>query len=160
MGTMERHHRGVLHPQLHRVQVVVPKSAPEKATSLGNDCCNPQMVPLLFVHSTTTALVTAVAMGLMGGIATAAYLDLIIRCCPAGLQGTILMASTALSVIVSRFGDVLGTKLYQEYGGFAVCVIAITVVYALILPVLALVPNDLTVTADGQKLQAVNKARS
>lgn len=120
----------------------------------------PQMVPLLLVHSTTTALVTAVAMGLMGGIATAAYLDLIIRCCPAGLQGTILMTSTALSVIVSRFGDVLGTKLYQEYGGFAVCVIAITVVYALILPILALVPNDLTVTADGQKLQAVNEARS
>ena len=112
----------------------------------------PQMVPLLFVHSATTALITAVAMGLMGGIATAAYLDLIIRSCPEGLQGTILMTSTALSVIVSRFGDVLGTALYQYYGGFTICVVAITAVYALILPVLMSVPKDLVVTADGQKL--------
>ena len=120
----------------------------------------PQMVPLLFVHSATTALIAAVAMGLMGGVATAAYLDLIIRSCPAGLQGTMLMTSTALSVIVSRFGDVLGTFLYQEYGGFTVCVVAITVVYALILATLMLIPKDLIITADGQKLQIVGQAKS
>jgi len=120
----------------------------------------PQMVPLLFVHSATAALIAAVAMGLMGGVATAAYLDLIIRSCPAGLQGTMLMTSTALSVIVSRFGDVLGTFLYQEYGGFTVCVVAITVVYALILATLMLIPKDLIITADGQKLQIVGQAKS
>lgn len=112
----------------------------------------PQMVPLVFVHSATTALIAAVVMGLMGGVATAAYLDLIIRSCPAGLQGTILMTSTALSVIVSRLGDVLGTTIYQKYGGFTACVAAITVVYALILPLLMLIPKDLVITADGQKL--------
>jgi len=112
----------------------------------------PQMVPLIFVHSATSALVAAVAMGLMGGVATAAYLDLVIRSCPPGLQGTILMAATALSVTVSRLGDVIGTKVYQDYGGFGACVVAITVVYALILPLLALVPKDLVITADGQKL--------
>jgi MFS family permease len=117
----------------------------------------PQMVPILVVHSAATALITAVAMGLMGGVATAAYLDLIIRSCPAGLQGTILMTSTALSVIVSRFGDVLGTALYQNYGGFTVCVIAITAVYALILPVLLLIPKDLIATADGQKIAGTGK---
>jgi hypothetical protein len=119
----------------------------------------PQMVPILLVHSATTALVAAVAMGLMGGVATAAYLDLIIRSCPPGLQGTILMTSAALSVIVSRFGDVLGTVLYQDYGGFTVCVIAITLVYALILPILMLLPKDLIVTADGQELQIVDQAK-
>jgi len=118
----------------------------------------PQTVPLVLVHSATTALIAAVAMGLMGGVATAAYLDLIIRSCPAGLQGTILMTSTALSVIVSRFGDVLGTTLYQDYGGFTVCVVAITVVYALILPVLMLIPKDLIATADGQKVADVAKS--
>ena len=117
----------------------------------------PQMVPLLLVHSAAAALTAAVAMGLMGGVATAAYLDLIIRSCPAGLQGTILMASTALSVIVSRFGDVLGTALYQAYGGFGVCVVAITAVYALILPILMLVPKDLVITADGQKLKLLSQ---
>ena len=47
----------------------------------------PQMVPLLFIHSVTGALIAAVPIGLMGGVATAAYLDLIIRSCPRGLTG-------------------------------------------------------------------------
>ena len=109
----------------------------------------PQMVPLLFIHSVTGALIAAVPIGLMGGIATAAYLDLIIRSCPRGLQGTTLMMSGGLYFIASRFGDVLGTKLYDYYGGFSACVIAITVVYALILPILLLVPKRLIATADG-----------
>jgi hypothetical protein len=110
----------------------------------------PQMVPLLFIHSVTGALIAAAPIGLMGGIATAAYLDLIIRSCPRGLQGTTLMMSGGLYFIASRFGDVLGTNLYDYYGGFSACVIAITVVYALILPTLLLVPKRLIATADGQ----------
>jgi MFS family permease len=110
----------------------------------------PQMVPLLFLHSVTGALVAAVPMGLMGGMASAAYVDLLIRSCPRGLQGTTLMTSVGLFYIASRFGDVLGTNLYDHFGGFTVCVIAITVVYALILPTLLLVPRRLIATADGQ----------
>jgi hypothetical protein len=109
----------------------------------------PQFVPLLFVHSITGALLAAVPIGLMGGVATAAYLDLIIRSCPPGLQGTTLMMSAGLNVVVSRFGDVLGTNLYDNFGGFTVCVIAITVVYAMILPALILVSRRLIATADG-----------
>jgi MFS family permease len=110
----------------------------------------PQMVPLLFIHAMTGALIAAAPMGLMGGVATAAYLDLIIRSCPKALQGTTLMLSGSVNVIVARFGDVLGTSLYDRYGDFAVCVIAITVVYALILPVLLLIPKHLTATPDGK----------
>src|SRR5579862_8252800 len=44
----------------------------------------PQMVPLLFIHSVTGALIAAMPIGLMGGVASAAYLDLIIRSCPRG----------------------------------------------------------------------------
>jgi predicted MFS family arabinose efflux permease len=110
----------------------------------------PQMVPMLFIDSVTGALIAAAPMGLMGGVATAAYLDLIIRSCPRGLEGTTLMMSNSVFVIISRFGDVLGTNLYDHYGSFTVCVIAITVVYALILPVLLLVPKHLIATADGQ----------
>jgi Na+/melibiose symporter-like transporter len=113
----------------------------------------PQMVPLLFIHSVTGALVAAVPMGLMGGVATAAYLDLMIRSCPRGLQGTTLMMSSSLFFIASRFGDVLGTNLYDHYGGFVTCVVAITIVYALILPTLLLVPRQLIATADGQILK-------
>jgi hypothetical protein len=110
----------------------------------------PQMVPLLFIDTMTQALIAAVPIGLMGGLATGAYLDLIIRSCPRGLQGTTLMMSNSLYFVVVRFGDVLGTNLYDRYGGFTVCVIAITIVYALILPALLLVPKKLVATADGQ----------
>jgi BT1 family len=110
----------------------------------------PQMIPLLLIHSVTGALIAAVPIGLMGGLATGAYLDLIIRSSPPGLQGTTLMMSYSLYYVVSRFGDVLGTRLYDHYGGFTVCVIAITTVYALILPTLLLVPKWLVATADGQ----------
>ena len=105
---------------------------------------------MLFMHSVTGALIAAVPIGLMGGVATAAYLDLIIRSSPRGLEGTTLMLSVGLNWIAVRFGDVLGTYLYDYYGGFAACVIAITIVYALILPTLLLVPKRLIATADGQ----------
>jgi Major Facilitator Superfamily len=111
----------------------------------------PQMVPLAFIHSVAGALIAAAPIGLMGGVATAAYLDLIIRSCPPALHGTMLMMSASLLFIVSRFGDVLGTGLYDRYGGFAACVVAITLVYALILPVLLLVPKNLTATGDGAR---------
>jgi hypothetical protein len=110
----------------------------------------PQMVPLLLIHSATGALIAAVPIGLMGGVASAAYLDLIIRSCPRALQGTTLMMSGGLFSVAARFGDVLGTDLYDRYGGFTVCVIATTVVYALILPTLLLVPKRLIATADGE----------
>ena len=114
----------------------------------------PQMVPLLFIQSVTGALVAAVPIGLMGGLATGAYMDLIIRSCPRGLQGTTLMMSSSLYFVISRFGDILGTTLYDRYGGFTVCVIAITLVYALILPTLLLVPKELIATADGEVIEA------
>ena len=110
----------------------------------------PQMIPLLFIQTVEQALIAAVPIGLMGGVATGAYLDLIIRSCPRGLQGTMLMMSYSLYFGAVRFGDVLGTYLYDRYGGFTVCVVAITAVYALILPALLLVPKHLVATADGQ----------
>jgi hypothetical protein len=66
------------------------------------------------------------------------------------LQGTTLMMSNSLYFVVVRFGDVLGTHLYDRYGGFTVCVIAIILVYALILPALLLIPKHLIATADGE----------
>src|SRR5580700_9305012 len=77
-------------------------------------------------------------------------LDLMIRSCPSGRQGTLRMMSAALYAIVGGLGNVLGTNLYDYFGGFTVCVIAIAVLYALILPVLLLVPKRLIDTADGQ----------
>ena len=82
----------------------------------------PQMIPLAFIFSATGALIAAVPIGLMGGVASAAYLDLMIRSCPRGLQGTMLMMSAALYAIVQGLGNVLGTTLYDHFGSFTVCV--------------------------------------
>lgn len=114
----------------------------------------PQNVPLLFTHSVTSALIAAAPMGLMGGVATGAYMDLIIRSCPKGLQGTMLMMAGSLYFLVTRFGDILGTSLYDRYGGFSACVVAITLVYAMILLVLWAVPQSLVSTSDGQVTRA------
>src|SRR5271165_2497735 len=77
----------------------------------------PQFVPLLFINSVTGALIAAAPIGLMGGVATAAYLDLTIRSCPRGLQGTLLMMSAALYAIITGLGNLLGTNLYEHFGG-------------------------------------------
>lgn len=112
----------------------------------------PQMVPLYFIHSVDQALIAGGVIGLLGGLATPAYIALFIRAAPPGLQGTTVMLASCLYWVATRFGDVLGTHLYEGCGGgssgFGVCVIAITVVYALILPTILLVPKGLIDTPD------------
>jgi MFS family permease len=111
----------------------------------------PQMLPLLLVHTATGALIAAVPMSLMGGTISAALIDLAIRSCPKGLQATMMMlVTTTAFYLAMRFGDLWGTDLYEHKGGFVTTVIASTVVYALMLPVLLLVPKRLSSTTDGQ----------
>jgi hypothetical protein len=113
----------------------------------------PQMVPLAFIHSGDAAVLLAAPMGIMGGIATGAYYDLAMRSCPPGLQGTLMMLVDGALQISYRGGDVLGAQIYasSETYGFLYCVIATTIVYALILPVLFLIPKEVIATADGQR---------
>jgi hypothetical protein len=112
----------------------------------------PQMIPLVLIHSANGALVVAVPIGLMGGVATAAYYDLAMRSCPPGLQGTLMMIIAGAFELSWRAGDLLGAKIYNASPthGFLYCVIATTLVYALILPTITLVPKALIATADGE----------
>jgi len=112
----------------------------------------PQLIPLAFVHSGNLALVLAAPIGLMGGTATAAYFDLAMRSCPPGLQGTLMMMVDGVLALSSRGGDLLGSRIYNSSPahGFLYCVIATTIVYALILPLILLVPKELIATADGE----------
>lgn len=109
-----------------------------------------QMVPLLFVKTAWGAIIAAGFMGAIGGIAQAALTDLVIRSCPPGLQGTMMMLwGTTVYYLAVRFGDLLGTEIY-DHGGFYVAVWATIIIYALILPVILLVPRRLIATRDGE----------
>ncbi|WP_432261876.1 MFS transporter [Cupriavidus sp. TMH.W2] len=112
----------------------------------------PQMIPLAFIHSANLALVLAVPIGLMGGVATAAYFDLAMRACPPGLQGTLMMLVDGVLALSARAGDLLGSWIYNSSPthGFTYCVIATTAVYALILPLIPLTPKALIATRDGE----------
>ncbi|MGA2450599.1 MAG: MFS transporter [Polyangiaceae bacterium] len=111
----------------------------------------PQMIPLAFVHSPQSAMELAAPIGLMGGVATAAYYDLAIRSCPPGLQGTLMMAVDGVLVVSARVGDRLGSAIYDAHPGrgFLYCVVATTVTYSLIIPVIFLVPRRVVAAADG-----------
>ncbi len=137
-------------PTLAAFGVLSPRVPLRKLLVWGTVIGVPQIIPLLFIPSVNAALIAAVPMGLMGGAATAAYTALLIRSCPPGLEGTVLMMSAAVGLVSVRLGDLLGTRLYDNFGGFQTCVIAITTVYALILPTLLWVPRNLVATADGE----------
>jgi MFS family permease len=112
----------------------------------------PQFIPMAFIHSGRQALLMAVLIGLMGGMANAGCIDIAIRACPPGLQGSMMMMIAATFALSSRGGDVVGSWIYglsPKYG-FDFCVVAITVSYALILPVIPFLPKALTATADGE----------
>jgi Na+/melibiose symporter-like transporter len=113
----------------------------------------PQMIPLALIHSGNLAMLLAVPIGLMGGVATAAYFDLAMRSCPPGLQGTLMMLVDGVFSLSARGGDLLGSRIYSSSptNGFLYCVIATTAVYASILPLILLVPKKLIATADGER---------
>ena len=113
----------------------------------------PQMIPLAFVHSANLTLMLAMPIGLLGGIAAASYYDLAMRSCPAGLQGTLMMLVDGVYQFSYRGGDLLGSWIYNTSPahGFVNCVIVTTIVYALILPLILLVPKELMATADGER---------
>jgi hypothetical protein len=107
-----------------------------------------QLFPLLLIRTVTGGLFAAVPFGLLSAVATVAYLDLVIRCSPKGMEGTVLMAFYCLENVASRFGDVLGTRLYDYGGGFPICVVSAAGATVLILPLLFLVPKHLIAKPD------------
>jgi hypothetical protein len=64
-----------------------------------------------------------------------------------------MLFGSSIYFISTRFGDLLGTEIYDHWGGFKVAVWATIFIYALILPVILLVPKHLIATRDGEALE-------
>jgi MFS family permease len=109
--------------------------------------------PIMFLAiGPVSTIIVAILYGLFGGFATAAYIDLIMRSCPKGLEGTAMMlANTSMFAIAGNAGNLLGSWIYSK-GGFASAVIITTLATALIVPLLQAVPARLTATRDGERL--------
>ena len=110
--------------------------------------------PIMFLaQGPTSTIVVAVLYGLFGGFATAAYIDLIMRSCPKGLEGTAMMVSqTSAFSLAGNSGNLLGSWIYSK-GGFASAVIITTLATALIVPVLRWIPARLIATRDGEQIE-------
>jgi hypothetical protein len=63
-----------------------------------------------------------------------------------------MMLVTAVWMFSLRGGDLLGSKIYASSPphGILYCVIAMTIVYVLILPLLWMIPEEIIATADGE----------
>ncbi len=110
----------------------------------------PGMVPLLFIHSPAEAMIMAVPVGLLFGLANAAFLDLVIRSCPDGLEGTMMMLTVSLTALSANLGDVLGAALYDRWGDFQICVAAATATNAMILLILPFASKALIARPDAR----------
>lgn len=104
---------------------------------------------MFFADSPGSAIAVAVGFGLFGGFATAAYMDLILRSCPEGLEGTGVMLSGAALAIAYNSGNLFGSWIYTQ-GGFILAVIVTTLATALIVPILWWVPENITATREGE----------
>jgi hypothetical protein len=60
-----------------------------------------------------------------------------------------LMAAAGALAVDGQLGNLLGTTLYDHFHNFTVCVAAMTMTNALILPAILLVPRELIATPDG-----------
>jgi hypothetical protein len=114
----------------------------------------PQWAPMLFAHSVQGAFIAAVPIGLVAGIAQVAFMDITIRACPPRLQGTMMMLLWSMYWIPGRVGDLWGAWLYQTQGGLSTAIWATIGVYALMVPMLFLIPRRLTAVADGEAIAA------
>jgi MFS family permease len=111
-----------------------------------------QPAVMLCALGTRSAMLVGVIGGLMSGLGQVALLDLVIRSCPRGLEGTGIMLATAASVFALTLGNVFGSWIYTQ-GGFSTAMFITAVSTALILPVIWVVPPAITASREGEDVE-------
>jgi MFS family permease len=117
-----------------------------------------QPIVLLFAFGTRSAMLVAVIGGLLSGLGNVAFMDLIIRSCPRGLEGTGVMLSTAAFTFALSLGDVFGSWVYAQ-GGYSTAMFVTAMTTALIFPVIWwMVPPALTAPREGEGIKLASIA--
>jgi MFS family permease len=111
-----------------------------------------QPAVMLCALGTRSAMLVGVIGGLMSGLGQVALLDLVIRSCPRGLEGTGIMLATAAYVFAINLGNVFGSWIYAQ-GGFSTAMFITAVSTALILPVIWIVPPAITASREGEGVE-------
>jgi len=101
----------------------------------------------LLIRGTPGAIIVSAVVGLVSGFATVAVFDLLMRCCPQGLEGVGTALGHSAFGVAGAFGDVLGAAVYAR-GGFALCLVMDAVATALILPLLRQLPQEVMLSTD------------
>ena len=117
-----------------------------------------QPIVLLFAFGTRSAMLVAVIGGLVGGLGNVAFMDLIIRSCPRGLEGTGVMLLTAAFRFAWSLGDIFGSWVYA-LGGFSTAMFVTAMSTGLIFPIIWwMVPPTITATREGESIELVSSA--
>jgi MFS family permease len=111
-----------------------------------------QPAVMLCALGTRSAMLVGMIGGLMSGLGQVAFLDLVIRSCPRGLEGTGIMLATAAYVFAINLGNVFGSWIYAQ-GGFSTAMFITAVSTALILPVIWIVPPAITASREGEGVE-------
>ena len=101
----------------------------------------------LAIGGTAGAIAVSAVIGMVSGFATVAVFDLLMRCCPPGLEGAGTAVGHSAFGLAGSLGDVVGAAVYSR-GGFFWCLVLDAVATALILPLLTALPADTMSTVD------------
>lgn len=103
---------------------------------------------VLLTHNAVQAIAVSALVGFLLGMLNIALFDLLRRSCPANLEGTAFMLGYSLFSVGGTLGDLFGSWLYEGHG-LAVSLGFDALATIAILPLLALVPPNITSSRDG-----------
>ncbi|HEX5322651.1 MAG TPA: MFS transporter [Capsulimonadaceae bacterium] len=103
----------------------------------------------LVLHTVFEAYLASIAYGIVAGVASTVFWDLLMRSAPKGLEGSAMMLGNAVANTCAMISGLYGAYLYS-HGAFVASVWANTVIYLFMIPMLLLVPRWVTSGRDAE----------
>src|SRR5262249_9695278 len=104
---------------------------------------------LMIIRTPGMAISLGIVIGLLNGIPNAAFMDLLLRCCPRKLEGTGTAIILAIAVIGVAASDLFGAWLY-EHGGYILAFGVSALCTSCIFLFLPFLPKHLIIHRDGE----------